>query len=69
MNLHGKIKARAEYVLPQQSILFRLLDSDMDILYRQGVFLPDIDIAFVGADRKCPYRQSFENRMRVAFKQ
>ena len=62
-----EIKAGAEDVLAEQSVLLRLREGYLQPLHRDGVLRPDVDIALMGADGIARDRHSFEDGVRIAF--
>ena len=65
MNL--EIEARAEDILPEEAVIFRLLDGCFHIFHRQGVLRSHVDIALVGTDGVSPDKQPFENGVGITF--
>ena len=50
VDLHIEGEARPEDVLPEEPRFPGLLDGHGDVLHREGVFVPDVDVALAGAD-------------------
>ena len=52
---------------PRRPYSSACLDGDVHVLHRQGIFLSDVDIAFVGADGIGADGQPFEDRVGIPF--
>ena len=50
VHVDAEIKSRTENIFPEKAIFLGLLDGQGHVLHRQGVFLPNVNIALVGAD-------------------
>ena len=69
VHVNREIKAGAQDVLPEKTVLLGLLDGDVHILHRQGVFLADVDIALVGADGIGADGQPLEDGVGISFEE
>ena len=69
LDLHREIEAAAEDVLAQQAHLLGLLDGNAEVLHRQRIFMPHIDVAVLRADGVGIDDHALDDGMRIAFHQ
>ena len=62
-----EVEFRAEQVIAEQSDRRRGIHGAADALHRQGIFRPDVHIAFIRADRFGGDEHAFNHAVRVAF--
>ena len=65
----SKSKPDPEDVLAEEARFPRLLDRERDVLHRQGVLVPDVDVALAGADRVGADDHPLEDAVGVALQE